>query len=123
VRLELGQRSRSGTGDKPRRQAADDPRRDEHPDAEGDQEQRRADRRAAHRDRQHLPAADMVAQIAERHQRGQRAGDIGSEHHGDAERAEAHLPPIQHVQRDGQGPAHHRGQQHRSREQVAAALG
>src|ERR1039457_6183028 len=62
---------------------------------------------AHHGDRQHLPAADMVAQVAESHQREQRADDIGGEDHGDPERAEAHLLLIQHIERYRQSPAEH----------------
>ena len=37
--------------------------------------------------------------------------DVGGEDHGHPERAEAHLLLVQHVQRDGQGPAQHDDQQ------------
>jgi hypothetical protein len=51
-------------GNKARRQAAHDAGRDQHSNARGHEEQPRAHRRAAHRQGQDLPAADMVAEVA-----------------------------------------------------------
>jgi hypothetical protein len=121
--LEFGQGSGGGTGGEARRHAAHDACRDEQPDAGGGQEQRSADRGAHHGNRQHLPAADMVTQVAQRNQREQRAGDIGGEDHGDPERAEAHLLLVKHIERDGEGSAQHHDQQDPGRQRVAAAAG
>ena len=81
-----------------------------------------AHRRTDHRYGHHAPAANVVAEVAESHQREQRADDIGSEDHGHPERTEAHLPLIQHIQRNRQRSAHHQSDQHPSRQDVAAAL-
>ena len=64
----------------------------------------------------------MIAEVTQSDQSEQRADDIGGEDHGDAERPEAHLLLVQHVERDRQGSAQHHDQQDPGRKPVAAAL-
>jgi predicted anti-sigma-YlaC factor YlaD len=47
-----------------------------------------ADSRAADPDRQYLPPADVVVEVAEHYERERGADDIGGADHGDPERAE-----------------------------------
>jgi hypothetical protein len=121
--LQFGQGGSGGAGGESCRQAAHDAGNDQYADTGRHEEQRGTGRRARDRDREDLPAANVVAEVAEEDQRRQRAQDIRREDDGDAEGAEAHLLLVQDVQRDRQRTAEHEDQQHPGREAVAAASG